>query len=364
MRTEPRTKAVSRSLALVLALCLPAAARAQEGTRPERAAALVRDLMARTGAPGMAVSVGVGDRIVWSEGFGYADVEQRVPVWPAITRFRIGSVSKTLTSVAVGQLYEQGRLDLDAPVQRYVPSFPEKRKGTVTTRLLAGHLAGIRHYRDEEFLRYEHYDSVLDGLAIFADDTLLFAPGTKYSYSTYGWDLISAVVQGASGEDYLSYMREHVFEPIGMSHTAADHVDSIVVNRTRYYEVKDGTLLNAPAVDNSYKWAGGGFLSTSEDLVRFGFAQLDHQVLKPETVRLLWTPQKTSSGEETGYGMGWRVGVDGGHRWVGHGGGSVGGTTYLRIYPDSRVVIVLIANLTGLRFGNTPRKLARLFLPE
>jgi CubicO group peptidase (beta-lactamase class C family) len=117
------------------------------------------------------------------------------------TRFRIGSVSKPLTSAAVGLLFQEGRLDLDAPVQRYVPSFPTAR-WPITTRELAGHLAGIRQYTEGEFDSRKPYATILDGLSIFAGDSLLHEPGTAFAYSSYGWNLISAVIEGAS-ENHL-----------------------------------------------------------------------------------------------------------------------------------------------------------------
>src|SRR6266404_4420741 len=173
----------------------------------EHARAVAKELLSR-GIPGLAIAVAVDGRIVYSEGFGFADLEERVPVWPT-TKFRIGSVSKPLTAVALVQLVEQGKLDLDAPVQKYVPSFPDKG-APITTRMLAGHLGGIRHYKDDENLSAKHYNNVLEGLKIFEDDPLVAPPGTKFSYSSYGFNLLSAVVQGASGQDFLSYMHEHV----------------------------------------------------------------------------------------------------------------------------------------------------------
>ena len=355
----------SRILVLILTFFVSVSCYAQRGTPSEQAAALIEDFMKKGNVPGLAISVGLKGRIVWSEGFGYADLEQRVPIWPAITRFRVGSVAKPMTAVAVAQLHQQGRLDLDAPVQRFVPSFPDKEKGTITTRLLAGHLAGVRHYRNNEFLSQKHYPTVLGGLAIFKDDPLLHPPGTKYAYSSYAWNLISAVIEGASGQDFLEYMDENVFGPIGMKHTTADHVGRIILNRTRYYALNSGRIVNAPPVDNSYKWAGGGFLSTSEDLVRFGFAHLGSDLLRPETVRLLWASQKTRSGDETGYGIGWSTRLDDqGRRWVGHGGGSVGGSTSFGMYPDIGLVVVLISNRSGVRYGGLPREIAELFMSQ
>src|SRR3989441_12200340 len=144
-----------------------------------------------TRIPGVQVAVAVNGKLVWSEGFGDADAERKKPVTRE-TQFRIGSVSKPLTATAVALLYEQGKVDLDAPVQRYVPSFPDKGY-PITTRQLAGHLAGIRHYRGDEFVLNRRFGSVGEGLTIFQDDSLLFPPGTRFSYSSYGWNLISAV---------------------------------------------------------------------------------------------------------------------------------------------------------------------------
>ena len=184
------------------------------------ARALVEAKIQQQRIPGYVAAVYAGGRVVWAEGFGDANVETRTPVWPS-TRFRIGSVSKTLTATALGLLVEDGRLDLDAPIQRYVPDFPAKRY-PITTRQLAGHLAGIRHYRGDEFLSNRSYASVRAALDVFDDDSLLFEPGTQYSYSSYGWNLISAIVEGASGEDFLTFMQQRVFTPLGMRHTGPE----------------------------------------------------------------------------------------------------------------------------------------------
>jgi CubicO group peptidase (beta-lactamase class C family) len=313
------------------------------------------DTMAKAGVPGVSITIMRDGRTIWSEGLGWADVEQRVPV-TALTRFRVGSVSKSLTSIAVGLLVDAHKLDLDAPVQRYVPSFPKKR-WPITTRLVAGHLAGIRHYRGDEFLMREHFDNVTDALRVFENDSLLFEPGTRYAYSSYGWNLISAVVESASGIPFLRMMQDSVFTPLGMTHTVADYADSVVPFRARWYTGSaDSGVVNAPYVDNSVKWAGGGFLSTTEDLARFGEALVEGKILSDSTRRLLWTPQHLKNGAATQYGMGWFIGKDGaGRTRVSHSGGSVGGTAYLVIYPEQHVVVALLCNSDAPFVGVTPR---------
>ena len=305
----------------------------------------ITDTLSVLRAPGAAICVIQDGRIVWSTGIGMADLEQRVPV-TTTTKFRIGSVSKALTAVALGRLYESGRLDWDAPVQRYVPAFPVKRF-PITVRQVAGHLAGIRHYLPGEFENQKHYATVTEGLTIFADDSLLFEPGTRYGYSSYGYNLLAAVIEGASGEPYLSFMAKHVFEPAGMTHTVAEHPDSVILERGRYYTRADSTgpVVNAPFVDNTYKWASGGFLSTADDLARFGQRLLEGRIVRKETLDLLWTSMRTTDGKTTDYGIGWSVESDSlGRRRVRHSGGSVGGTAHLIIYPDAALVVAVLVN--------------------
>jgi serine beta-lactamase-like protein LACTB len=299
------------------------------------------------GIPGISLAVAVDGKIVYSEGFGYADLEQRVPVWPS-TKFRIASISKPLTAVGLMELVQAGKIDLDAPVQKYVPSFPDKG-AAITVRMIAGHLGGIRHYKGDEFQIQKHYNSVLDGLKIFQDDPLVSPPGTKFNYSSYGFNLVSAVIESASGQNFLSYMQGHVFTPLGLVHTTADQNTQIVEERARFYELpKDGGVQNTPYVDNSYKWAGGGFLSTTEDLVRFGSTMLQPGILNAQSLKIMLTSQKTTKGEETGYGIGWGVQkTSSGKLIYEHAGGAVGGTSQLIVYPESGVVVAVIANLSS-----------------
>lgn len=303
--------------------------------------------------PGLSVAVIVDGRVVWSEGMGYADLENRVPATP-LTRFRIGSISKPVTAEAVGLLVEQGKLDLDLPVQTYVPDYPRQR-WPITTRQVGGHLAGIRHYGPPtEMLSSRHYADVRSALSIFENDSLRSEPGTRYLYSTYGFNLVSAVVEGASGEPFLDYMTSRVFDPLGMRSIVAEHVDSLLTWRARFYERgEDRRVTNAPYVDQSNKWAGGGFVSNSEDIARFGWAHVAGGILEPETIALLTTSQRVRGGEPTGYGIGWSSGIDGaGRRWFGHTGSSVGGRAVLLVYPEQRVVVAALANLGQAPMSN------------
>ena len=241
---------------LVLAGGLPQQAYqtySEYGGKIEAARAVVLERMNQF--PGLSVSVGIDGQIIWAEGFGWADLEQRVPV-RTTSRFRVGSVAKPMTAALLGLLYEEGKIDLDVTVQTYVANFPEKEY-PITIRQLAGHLAGIRHYQGDEFLNSVYYATVSAGLPIFADDPLLFEPGTRYSYSSYAWNLLSAVIENVSSESFLEQMQSQVFEPLGMLDTTADQNEMIIADRVRpYVRDDDGKFRNAPHVDNSYKWAG------------------------------------------------------------------------------------------------------------
>lgn len=326
----------------------------------DAARAAILEIMEDQGVPGASVAVGIAGEIVWSQGFGWADIEHGIPV-TTLTKFRVGSVSKTFAASGLGLLMERGQIDLDAPVQTYLPDFPQKR-WPITTRQIGGHIAGVRHYRGQEMLSSRRYPTVESGLEIFADDSLLFEPETDYSYSTYGWSLVSAVMEKASGREFLDLMRNDVFEPLGMRHTVADHTDSIIAHRTGFYEHGEGgALVNAPYVDSSYKWAGGGFLSTPEDLVRFGQAHMQPGFLQAETLAELQTSQVLRSGEETNYGLAWRTGTqDDGDVTLGHSGGSVGGTTLLILIPAHDMVVAGVVNISGSA-GQIVNRVAEIF---
>jgi serine beta-lactamase-like protein LACTB, mitochondrial len=195
----------------------------------------------------------------------------------------------------------------------------------------------------------KHYANVLNGLKIFEDDPLVSAPGAKFSYSSYGFNLLSAVVESASGENFLVYMQGQVFGPLGLVHTVADQNAQIVEQRSRFYEIpKDGPVGNALYVDNSYTRAGGGFLSTAEDLVRFGSALQQPGFLKADTLKTMFKSQKTTAGGETGYGIGWFVHKS--QSGKSEAGGSLGGTSQLIGYPDSHVVVALVTNLSDRKW--------------
>ena len=310
--------------------------------------------------PGLTVAVAAGGELRWSKGFGLSDVESNVPA-KASTVIRLASISKPITAVAVLQLAEQGKLDLDAPVRKYVPSFPEKR-WPITVRQLLGHLGGIRHYNnDAEVDSTRHYTGMLAPLRIFRNDPLVAEPGASFSYTTYGYVLLGAVVESASGDRFMDYLHRNISEPAGMDTIRDDNVFAIIPNRSRGYRLsQDGALLNCNLADTSNKIPGGGMVSTAADLVKFALAVHNGVLLKPETVERMFTRQTLKSGERTDYGLGWRIG----HGWVGHSGGQQGTATMLMMVPERGTATVVMSNLEETKVDQLAGDIMRVLLNE
>jgi serine beta-lactamase-like protein LACTB, mitochondrial len=312
--------------------------------------------MSRLNIPGLSAAVAVDHELRWAAGYGRADVENNTPA-TASTVYRLGSIAKTITAVAVLQLAEKGKLDLDAPVQKYVPSFPVK-PWPLTCRQLLAHLGGVRWYAEGEMESTRHYASVVDGLAMFKDDPLAFEPGTAFLYSSYGYNLLGAAIEGASGLSYLEYVRKNVFEPAGMERAQADDVFAIIPNRARgYQKASTGELRNSPLADTSNKVPGGGLVATAEDVARLAMALQGGALLQKDTLARMMTRQATRDGRQTGTGLGLFLADREGVREAWHTGGQPQVSTVLYMQPDRRVAVVLLTNLEGI--GSALLDLAR-----
>ena len=304
----------------------------------------VSDEMSRLGIPGLSLAVAAAGQVRHEAGFGFADVENEVPARPE-TVYRLASVSKPMTAVAVMRLAQDGRLDLDAPVTRYCPEFPEK-PWPVSSRQLLCHQGGVRWYRPDEQPMTRRFTSLAEGLALFADDPLAFEPGTKVGYSTYGYTLLGCAAAHAAGRAFLPLLQESVLGPAGMTSTRMDDVRGLIPNRAQGY-VRDATgqLVNSALADMSYKVPGGGLCGTAPDVARFGSALLSGQLVTKETLRQMLTRQKTRGGRATGYGLGLAVGTRGSKREAWHQGGRERVSTVLYLRTDGEWAVALLTNL-------------------
>jgi CubicO group peptidase (beta-lactamase class C family) len=236
-------------------------------------------------------------------------------------------------------------------------------KQNLTLRQLGGHLTGIRHYKGFEFLSNIHYTNITDPLEVFIHDTLLCEPGTAFNYTTYGWTLISAVMEKAAKKPFLDIVKDEIQDPLQLNDLKADQKDSTGFQRVSFYEYQDSLLIASPVVDISNKWAGGGFLCSAEDLAKFGYAVAKPGLLKEKTLDMFTQSQTTSDGEQTNYGIGFRIGQDDdGRRWYGHSGGSVGGSSMLLIYPEQDLAIVTLVNLSSAEMDDLAWKIGKLIM--
>ncbi|HKN76464.1 MAG TPA: serine hydrolase domain-containing protein [Candidatus Acidoferrum sp.] len=336
---------------------------AEKRAQIEKAAS---SFMAANSVPGISAAVVQDGELVWSTGFGMADLENFVPATSS-TLFRLGSISKPITATAILQLSERGKLDLDTEVQKYCPAFP-KKEWPITTRELLGHLGGIRHYNpdgkgDIPDDSAKHFESMQESLQIFAGDPLVAKPGTKFHYSTYGYTVLGCVLEGAASEKYVDFVKENVFEPAGMQETQADNFFAVIQHRTRWYHKdKAGVVQNAGVLDSSYKIPGGGLISSADDMARFEIAIMANKLLKPGTRDMMWTPQKAADGSQTGYALGWGTQKKYGLALVEHTGGQQGTSTSIILAPERRAGIVVLANMDGVDSAALSTEILKIIL--
>lgn len=378
---------------------------------PDRAAAAERSRraalahLADENLPGLSVAVGMGDRVVWAEGFGYADTRTRTQVTPDV-RFRIGTASIALTSAAAGLLMEEGRLHPDSEAHGLVPGFPA-RTPPVTLRDLMAHTAGLEHGAGDEGPLYtQHCEAASEALPHFIRWPVLSEPGTEFHFSAFGWIVVSAAVEAAARRPLLDFMQERVFQPLGMTHTGPDagpveadddfplfnlFRELVFDPRTKGGMGPAGAKMAPPRQATAYFprfienprhgmhvmrpldlscYSGAGvFVSTATDLVRFLLGLHSGELLKPATVEMLQTPQRLASGQETLYGLGWEIGellVDGKPvRSAGHSGVVLGGDVAdLRIYPERGVAVAVLSNISHAKTRRLGERIAAEFLKE
>ena len=333
---------------------------------------------------GLSIAIAHNGQIVNSFVFGFADLEDSARVTRR-SRFPTASVTKAVTGVALLQAVERGEVDLDVPIQRYVPEFPVKKGGAITLRLLAAQLSGVRHWGNERTpaLFARHFENVDSILPLFANDTLVVPPDSEYSYSSLGYNLIAIALQRASGRPFQELVRKHIIEPLSLKSTDFNDVRAILPHRVDNYSYFDlsrmfdgvlmpeiATPMRVPVWDYSHNMAGGNIISTAEDLVRFGNAMLKPGLLSAPSLKAAMTrSQKTKVVSPMSFG--WfvadstvpvrRIHINGSNPGVG---------AALYVYPDDGVVVSILSNtwgknaragvLAGSRADQLPSQLAKL----
>jgi CubicO group peptidase (beta-lactamase class C family) len=328
------------------------------------ARAAVEESFRRGAAPGLAVAVAAGGKIVWAEGLGRADPPGRVPV-TADTRFGIGSISKTLTMAGALTLMDAGLLALDAPIERYLPDFPHAGRG-VTLRRVAAHQSGLTdEFATREYYSARRYPDLESAYREIRRERLGFEPGTRTEYATGLFILVGRAMERVAGEPYDEIMRRRVLQPAAMTRTAPRDPRSPPRGASAFFiPAPGGGFKEAPLADPSHKLPGAGFLSTAPDLARFGASLLGRGILSDSARREMLSPVPLADGTPTGFALGFQVAREEGRRVLLQPGGGIGIAAWLAIYPDDDLVVVVLANATGAPLEGARRAVAAAFLRD
>ncbi|HKQ38031.1 MAG TPA: serine hydrolase domain-containing protein [Verrucomicrobiae bacterium] len=304
--------------------------------------------------PGLSLAVARDGQIERAKGYGLADVELNVPA-TVRTVYQWASVSKQFTAEAIMLLARDGKLRLDDPIAKHYPDAPEAWS-KVTIRHLLNHTSGIKSYTSVPnffgTIRKDYKPDELIGLV--RDLPLEFEPGDKWNYNNTGYYLLGLVIEKVSGKSYGEFLAERIFKPIGMTTARVNHQFEIIPDRATGYDNRSNSLWRSEFVSPTQPFSAGALVGTVLDLVKWDAALYTDKLLPTSDRQEMWTPTKLNDGKTTPYGYGWQTGDIRGHRYVAHGGGIHGFSTYiLRLLDDKLTVIVL------MNAGSSPETIAR-----
>ena len=276
---------------------------------------------------------------------GLSDMDASLP-YGTTTLNRIASITKTMTAVAVLQLWERDLIDLDVPIQTYLPHYPKHEEGDISVRQLLQHTSGIDAYQNRETENKDYYPSLADAARVFQDRPLLHAPGAQESYTSYGYVVLGLIIEAVSGQTYEEYMQANIWTPAGMQHTGVEYANNRPEGlATFYYLNRRGKIKASTPNDLSNRLPGGGLYSTAADILRFGQALMNGELIQDSTFQLMQVHPGVPY-EGTPYGMG--VFLYGENpNWgnvIGHGGGQTGVTAHMFLMTDQRTAVVVLCN--------------------
>jgi len=340
--------------------------------KSERADALMREALKADRGVGFTAAVMIDGQLIWSGTAGKA-IKSKNGQITKNAKIRVGSLAKPLTATLAAKMYEEGIIDIDAPIQTYVPEFPEKKE-TITIRQLSMHVSGIRQYdfsNLSESSNAVHYDRLEDALQVFANDPLISSPGEELNYSSLGYNLIGAALENTYGASFDEAMRNKVTEPLNLKDTLVDNPRQFTACRTKFYTILFSKVpIKTLWRDQSDSYSSAGMLSTAEDLAAFATFVFGSDFFSPATKELLTTPGALNDGTIINRTFGWEVSYNdqGEVEWYGHGGVTNGAHASLRYYPATKMAVAGIINYNYLLtdrypnfFGVTREKLPALF---
>ncbi|WP_027393295.1 serine hydrolase domain-containing protein [Aquimarina latercula] len=324
----------------------------------KKADSILKAIYTKLDAPAVSIAVGQNNKVIWSNVIGYQDIEDKT-LADLTTKFRIGSTSKAVTSLGIGVLLQNNKLNLDHQVKQFV-SYVDKPLKDLTLKQLGSHTSGIRNYGTclcfpiWEYYNNDSYSSVEESVSLFNNDELLFTPGNNFSYSSYNYTLLSAMIEEASGKPFPEFMKESVFEPLHATFIIEETSETIK-DAAEFYDVTNQKYKKVYPVNNSNKWAGGGFLASPTDLIKLGNAFLNNELFDKNTTDLLTTPVMLNNSKvnEQNYAIGWRndakdIFNNGTTIRVWHHGGIANGSiSLLALFPEHNLSISMLANKNG-----------------
>ncbi len=306
---------------------------------------------------GVAAAYSINGKTTEQATAGYADKKEGKP-FEIDTKVRMGSIAKPMTALAIMQLVEQEKIDLDVPIQTYIADYPKHKKTQITARHLLSHTSGISGYKDgRESNTTTQYATLYDALELFKDRDLLFEPGTQYAYTTYGYTVLGAIIESVTETTFEEYMLEHIFKKAGMANTGVEKFEEALENESKLYHRNNGKGKAKPAKENnlSNRLPAGGFYTTLSDMLKFGNAVIDNLFVKEETLTLMRQHHSLEK-ENNAYGFGWflynpkpREGAI-----IGHPGAQSGCTSFLFIVPSKKAVCIILSNTSRAQSSVDP----------
>lgn len=295
---------------------------------------------------GLSGGFSVGGEVKWMGAAGYSDDEAKIKFTPS-TLTRIASISKPITAIAVMQLFEAGKIDLDKPIQHYLPDFPIKSEGAFTIRQLLNHSSGLDDYKNKKEMENQtNYASLSDAMKVFEDRDLISVPGKEFHYTTYGYVVLGRVIEVVSGQPYTDYIQTNILDPLAMNSTGVEHVGSTYPNKAKlYHKESNGKIKVADLHDLSNRVPGGGFYSTAGDMLKFGDAILGNALINEATTEMMFVDSGLKK-EGNGYAMGWYLYGDNPNYGpvYGHNGAQTGASAFLMLLPQVETSIVVLSN--------------------
>jgi CubicO group peptidase (beta-lactamase class C family) len=350
---------LTRLLVVAAALVLPAA-----HARADAVDDLLSAEIQKQHLPGISVAVVRDGQIIKTAACGFADLELGVPATPR-TVFQIQSITKTFTSAAILLLADEGKLSLDDPIAKHLEGTPDSWKN-ITIRHLLTHTSGIKDFINEPTASLRLDVSEEDVLEATAPRPLNFQPGERYAYSNTNYHLLAMIIRKLTGKWYGDFLRERIFVPLGMTNTRPVSLSAIIPNRASgYFWTGQGYRKGAFIAESILSYGGGGILSTAPDMALWAQALMSGKLLKPEALTQAWTPARLKDGATAGYGLGWGLGRVEGHREMQHSGAhATGFSSFLAIYPDDRLAVVVLLNRGAADPGRIAHRVAGIYIPE